>query len=179
MTDTPQVATRLTTEEFMALPETLVPTELIDGEVIVSPAPKDPHQKSSTHLLGWLVQNAPDGELRHQPTDLHLNGHVLQPDIFWVSAGNQHCTLGDDGYWYGLSPSTVLRDRGIKYEIYEQAGVREYWLVDTEAAFFEVYVREGEGFRRFGVFGLDQTFQSPVLNGQAVAVGAILGQESK
>ena len=78
-----------------------------------------------------------------------------------------------------LSKNQKLHIRRDKYEIYEQAGVREYWLVDTEAAFFEVYVREGEGFRRFGVFGLDQTFQSPVLNGQAVAVGAILGQESK
>lgn len=182
MADAPQVKNRMTVEEFMSLPESTVPTELIAGELIVSPAPKDPHQKSSTHLLLWLGQTIPNGEIRHQPTDLHLDGNVLQPDMFWVSADNPRCILRDDGYWHGppdlvieiLSPSTELRDRGDKFDLYEQAGVREYWLVEPVARFIEIYVREDDQFRRYGVFGPDKQFESPVLNGQQVNVGTVL-----
>lgn len=38
-----------------------------------------------------------------------------------------------------LSPSTAARDRGIKKDIYEKAGVKEYWIVDTLAKSIEVY----------------------------------------
>ena len=42
-----------------------------------------------------------------------------------------------------LSPSTASRDRTIKVELYERQGVREYWIVDPEENFVEVW-RFGE-----------------------------------
>ena len=38
-----------------------------------------------------------------------------------------------------LSPSTMTRDRGIKKDTYEKAGVKEYWIVSPEEKSIEVY----------------------------------------
>jgi Uma2 family endonuclease len=38
-----------------------------------------------------------------------------------------------------LSPSTALRDRHTKYEIYEQQGVKYYLIVDTDKQTIEIY----------------------------------------
>lgn len=186
MVDTPQVKTQMTLEEFKALTESTQPTELIQGALIVSPAPKDPHQRTSMQALAYFVKLDIQAEIRHQPTDLYLNENVLQPDIFVVLTNNHTCTLQDDSYWHGppdlvieiVSPSTERRDRGAKFDIYEQYGVREYWLIEALAQYIEVYVHDGEKFARYGVFGPDSSFESPVLSGQQIDVSAVLGQPS-
>ncbi len=187
MVDTPQLKTNMSLEEFKALPESTQPTELIQGELIVSPAPKDPHQRTSMQALAHFVILGIKADIRHQPTDLYLDGNVLQPDIFVVLASNRECILREDGYWYGppdlvieiVSPSTERRDRGAKFDIYEKSGVREYWLIDTLAQYIEVYTHDGSKFARYGVFGPESSFTSPALNNRKSAVGAILGQQSE
>ncbi len=44
------VTTRMTAAEFLALPETNQPTQLLNEELIVSPAPVPKHQLTSNHL---------------------------------------------------------------------------------------------------------------------------------
>jgi Uma2 family endonuclease len=96
--------------------------------------------------------------------------HVLEPDVFWIRPDGD-CKLIDKRYWEGapdlvievLSPSTAKRDRGVKFEVYERHGVREYWLIDLEAQFIEVYRHENGVFKRQGVFGTDETFTSATL----------------
>jgi Uma2 family endonuclease len=172
----------MTAEEFMALPETNVPHELIDGELIVSPTPKDPHQGTVIDMLRYLLQKITTGIFRVAPMEVHFDdGNIVEPDIFWVSGPDSKCKLGDDGYWYGapglivevLSPSTETRDRKAKYELYEKYGVREYWLAHPEARFIEVFLLTGNTFTRKGLFEIGQTFFSDVL-GQNVEVSAIL-----
>lgn len=83
-----------------------------------------------------------------------------------LASGQSPCRLGEDGYWYGapdlvvevLSPSTAHKDRGVKFDLYEKHGVREYWLVDPEGRYVEVYRREGERFDRAGVFAAGQSW---------------------
>ncbi|MBC7813798.1 MAG: Uma2 family endonuclease [Burkholderiales bacterium] len=184
MTDATPTKTRMTLEEFKALPESNTFVEFIDGEVIVSPAPKDPHQEASIDLMRFLIQCqcTDEGTLRSAPTDLHLGADVVQPDVFWVSGDSTNCILGQDGYWHGgpdlvieiLSPSTAKRDRGRKYRLYEQHGVREYWLLDTVADFIEVYHLENGRFVMQDIYGLDETFTSPVLSNAVIDVNAIL-----
>jgi Uma2 family endonuclease len=118
------------------------------------------------------------GEARFAPTGLHLNdGNSFEPDLFWVSSENTRCFLEDNGrYWHGapdlvveiLSPSTASDDRGIKYETYEKYGVREYWLVDPDAKFVEVYRHQGGKFERQGVYKPDQPFVSAALDGATI-----------
>ena len=173
--------TRMNLDEFRALPESLERLELIDGELIVSPTPRFWHQNLVGNIFVLVRTIAPNGTTVIAPMDVYLFGeNAVQPDVFWVSADNDRCKLGEDGYWYGapdlvvevLSPSTAGRDRGVKFELYERAGVREYWLLDPEAEFLEGYTLVDGVFKRLGVFGIDRIFESPLL-GQKIEIGGI------
>lgn len=170
-------------EEYLALPETNRIVELIDGQLVETPLPFDIHQKTLGQLLFFLIQQELKGVLRHAATGVCLDElNFFEPDLLWMSPHNFGCILIEGRYWYGapdliieiLSPSTAYRDRGIKYEIYEKHGVREYWLVDPEAAFIEVYTLADGRFLRLGLFRAGQTFASPVLNSE-IQVATLLG----
>lgn len=178
MQQTPAAQIKMTADEFKSLPETTAIVELIEGVVIMSPAPKDRHQQvllRLVRLVHLLLPIVPSGELRFAPTDVYLDGsNAVQPDLFWVNAQRDRCALGDDEYWYGapdlivevLSSATAARDRGVKFDLYAKHGVSEYWLVDTTAQFVEVYVQKGGRFERLGLFEVDATFTSPVIAAQ-------------
>lgn len=173
--------TRTTLEEFQALPESLEHIELIDGELIVSPTPKFRHQNAVGNTF-LLLQKLPQGKVVLSPMDVYLDDeNVVQPDVFWVSGAESLCKLGSDGYWHGapdlvvevLSPSTARRDHREKFALYERFGTREYWLVDPEAEFVEVFRREGDVLVRFGAFGVDEHFALSVAPEIALEVAAL------
>ena len=49
-----------------------------------------------------------------------------------------------------LSPSTAYRDRGLKLDLYQKAGVSEYWMVDPERKVVQQYVLTEGVFRSTG-----------------------------
>src|SRR5258705_12773919 len=111
---------RMTAAEFARLGETNQIMELIEGEMIMTPAPLDNHQVVAMAFLFWLNESKLDGQHRIAPCDVYLDRYtVVQPDVFWVSKLNKSCKLGDNGRWSGppdlaievLSPATTLRDR--------------------------------------------------------------------
>ncbi len=170
----------MTAEEYFALPETNQIEELVDGEYIMSPPPRPSHQKNVLKTAVFLTQSAAHGETVISPAAIHFEAdHVLEPDIFWIRPDGD-CKVVKDRYWEGtpdlvveiLSPSTSKRDRGIKFEVYERHGVREYWLIDLDAQFIEVYHHQDGAFKRQGVYGVEKVFTSAVL-GIEVKVEAI------
>ncbi len=174
---------RMTAEEFMSQPETLERVELIDGEVVMSPSPIDPHQDAVLAAAALLKQAAPHGKTKIAPLDVYIDGiNVVQPDVFWISDSNTTCILVDNKYWHGapdlvievLSPSTAERDYGVKFELYQQHGVREYWVMDVTALFVQIFRLENGKFARQGVFGLGKTFTSPILGDFAIDVTRLL-----
>ena len=172
--------TRITLDEFKMLPESMDHIELIDGELIMSPAPKYKHQKAVLNTAARLLQ-FPQGTTVVSPMDVYLDENVLQPDVFWVSGDDSLCRLGDDGYWHGapdlvvevLSASTARRDHGVKFGLYEQHGTREYWLVDAEGEFVEVFHRDGARLARAGVYGTDESFALSLLPDVVIQVSAL------
>lgn len=173
--------TRTTLDEFKSLPESLDHIELIAGELVMSPTPKYKHQNivlnGATELKGL-----PEGATVVSPMDVYLDDeNVVQSDVFWVSDAESLCKLGEDGYWHGapdlvieiLSPSTAKRDHGVKFELYQRFGTREYWLIDPEAEFVEVFRREGDTFVRYGVFGREENFALGVLPNVVIQVSAL------
>jgi Uma2 family endonuclease len=172
-----QDKTRVTFEEYMALPETNQIVELIEGEIVVNP-PNYRHQKALWRIVATVMPLTTKGESCLAPTGLHFDdGNSFEPDLFWVSPENHQCVLEEKGgYWIGapdlvieiLSPSTQANDRGDKFETYQKYGVHEYWLVDPEAKFVEVYRHENGKFERQGVFKAGQTFTSVVLGGATI-----------
>lgn len=149
------IKTRITAQEYDQLPETTQPMELIDGDVIVSPAPLDYHQEILLNIAFILRDVAPaGGYIRVSPIDVQLDEHnIVQPDVMWVSGPESICQRDAEGKrWYGgpdlvceiLSPGTAKRDRQAKFALYEKYGVREYWLLDPANQWVEVYIRQDE-----------------------------------
>lgn len=182
-----QATTRVTFEEYAALPETNQIVELIAGDIVMNP-PLFKHQRTLRQILETLFGLRLGGELCIAPTGLHFDdGNSFEPDLFWVSAENKQCFLEPDGrFWHGapdlvveiLLPSTAFNDRGHKFETYQQYGVREYWLVDPEAKFVEAYVHAQDKFERLGVFKSDQSFVSSVLNNATIPLQTWFSDEN-
>ena len=80
---------RASVEEFWALPESVLPTEYIDGEIIMAPTPTVPHQRAVLNIafaLQQFVRQKGLGEVFASPLDVVLpSGDVVQPDIFFLA----------------------------------------------------------------------------------------------
>ncbi|MDZ4669537.1 MAG: Uma2 family endonuclease [Phototrophicales bacterium] len=182
---------KMTADEYFQLPETNIHMELIAGELIVydgqegnMPAPKDLHQKISSRLFAFFLKYLDTDQLRHAPCDIKLDsGNIVQPDILWVNPQNDQCVLMDDGYLHGapdfvveiLSPSNTRRDKIDKFYLYEQYGVHEYWIVNPEEQYIEVYIRKENTLHYQGGYKMGQTFVSHILNGATVDLSTLLG----
>jgi Uma2 family endonuclease len=178
------VKTQMTVKEFMELPESNLPTELMDGELIMSPTPKPNHQTTVGSAHFYLKKTARHGQWFVAPLDVHFDKvNIVQPDIFWVSGAESKCQISpEDGYHHGapdlvievLSPGTEGKDRGKKFNLYQRYGVREYWLVNIEAKLVEVFRLENEKFLRVGAFEQGEKFVSVVLGNLEIDVEALL-----
>src|SRR3712207_4566790 len=80
---------RASVEEFWSLPESVLPTEYIDGEIIMAPAPTVPHQRAVLNMGSVLQQFVLQhglGEIFISPLDVVLpSGDVVQPDVFFLN----------------------------------------------------------------------------------------------
>jgi len=181
-----QDKTRMSAAEFFDLPETNAPTELLEGELIVSPSPTLAHQRVSMRLTLYLNELIPNGELLYAPMDLYLDDdNVPQPDIVWVAEGGR-CRVTDKRLEGPpaliveiLSPGSIRRDRDAKFDLYERHGVDEYWIVEAIAEFVEVYRYEHGRYVRQGVYGAGEPFESAVLGGIAVDMGRVFEASPK
>lgn len=128
--------------------------ELLDGELLVTPAPNGPHQFAVTGLvrrLGEYCARERVGMALVSPADIVLAPEtIMQPDVFVVPEGlisSEHEPRWADYHWLllaveVLSPSTGRQDRIRKRDFYLANGVREYWIVDTDARFLERWTPE-------------------------------------
>ena len=175
-----QTRTRMTAAEFFERPETNQFEELLEGELIVSPAPTPNHQRLVGNLYFLLRQIVPNGEVLIGPVDVYLDAdNVAQPDILWVAEGSR-CVITEkrlegppDLMIEIFSPGTTRQDRITKFNLYERHGVREYWMADPAEQYVEVYRLEGERFVRQGAYGPEDQFESAVLGGKPVDLTAV------
>jgi Uma2 family endonuclease len=126
-------------EVFQSLPEGTL-AQLINNQIIMSPAPSDIHQEVVGEIhaaLHQFVKKNNLGKVRVAPYDVYLNRrNAFQPDIVFISNENLH-KIEDNGFYVApdlvieiLSPATWHYDKGDKKDEYERSGVKEYWLVD-------------------------------------------------
>jgi Uma2 family endonuclease len=163
---------RITSAEYLQLPESNVPMELIDGVIYEMPSPLLEHQRSLRKFYNVLSPLTKEGEWLFAPMDVQLDElNVVQPDLFWI-APDSLCQSPDGRHLVGapdlvievLSESTNRRDKREKYRLYEKYGTREYWLVNPLEQSIEVYVRQNEAFVRHGIYFVEDTFESPLLS---------------
>ena len=127
-------------EVFRLLPEGTL-CEVINNVLYMSPAPKYDHQRL-VRLLTQKISNYLDntnlGELIISPFDVYFEEllSAVQPDLLVVLNENRHI-LKEDGYIHG-APDIIIeilsgdkkRDLVKKKNLYEKAGVKEYFAVD-------------------------------------------------
>ena len=179
---TQTIRTKFTYEDYKHTPEDKR-YELLDGELIMVPAPRVTHQRSTKKLLNLLddfVEERNLGEVFVAPCDVALsNTDVVQPDILFVSKERSYIITEDnirgapDLVVEVLSPSTAQRDRTLKRTLYERHAVPEYWQADTDAKNVLVLSLEDGVYKVAGIYGEGQTLVSPLLPGFALDIDSI------
>lgn len=139
--------TEWTADMVRALPDDGMRREVIDGELLVTPAPSLQHQRAVRELLMRLAEylrNYASAEVLASPADISLGERTLvQPDVFVVArrAGQKAVRWNEIGPLLLaieiLSPSTARTDRHRKRRLYQRECVPEYWIVDIDARLIE------------------------------------------
>ena len=135
--------------------------ELIDGVPYnMSPAPRARHQRILGELhrqvANWLfgkqcqVFLAPyDVRLPEADENDNLVETVVQPDLLVICDRDKldeaGCRGAPDLIIEILSPGTAHKDLKVKFDRYERAGVREYWIVDPVGATVQIFTLGPEG----------------------------------
>ncbi|HEU4588383.1 MAG TPA: Uma2 family endonuclease [Gemmatimonadales bacterium] len=136
-----------TAAQVRALPDDGNRYEVVDGELLVTPAPVLLHQRAVRELydrLRQIVTAHRIGSVLFSPADIELDERTLvQPDLFVAplvegreprSWPEIHTLLLAIEV---LSPSTARADRNVKRRRYQRHGVAEYWIVDLDARLIE------------------------------------------
>lgn len=138
---------KVTAAEYEMLPEG-PPQQLIDGEIIMSPSPSSLHQqiivKLTVLLENYIIKDAL-GQVLISPIDVFFKeDEVYQPDIIFISKERKNI-IGEnvkgvpDLVVEVLSPSNAYYDLTHKKNVYEETGVKEFWVVDPEGKSIEIY----------------------------------------
>lgn len=137
-----------TVDDYILLGEMNTPCQLINGELIMSPAPNPEHQIISSRLNDILKsEGKKTGALvLYAPVDLYIDKrNVFQPDLIFLSK-EKRAFLTKKGLEGPpelvveiISPSNSYTDRYEKKTAYQKFGIREYWIVDPANQTLEVY----------------------------------------
>jgi len=127
----------LTYADLEGMPDDGHRYELVDGVLVVTPAPGTAHQRCAYRLAALLLAAAgADLDVLGAPYDyLVAPSTLLQPDVLVArreDLGEARLERPPLLVVEVLSPSTGLTDLGTKRLAYEAAGVPAYWLVDPE-----------------------------------------------
>jgi len=147
---------RLTTEEFLRIPEDGKRHELVDGVHYVTPSPVPSHQVlvGRLHLsLGSYIEQRPHlGRILLGPLDVVLSDRdVVEPDLLFLAAGQADILTAKNVQGPPalaievLSPGTRRWDERVKRRLFEERGIGEYWIVDPVARCVRVFRRAADG----------------------------------
>ena len=149
----PTPSRRLTYADYCLIPGDGMKHEIIDGVHFVSPAPRYIHQRIVVNLVRLLenwARETNQGEILVAPFDILLSDHdVVQPDVLYISDENRgilnekNAQGAPDLLIEILSPSHPTYDYQLKLSLYQQSGVKEYWIIDPELEQVHVF-RLGE-----------------------------------
>ena len=128
----------VTLEDFLSLYDGIA-AEWVDGKVYPTTPVTNRHHNIVDFLgtlLRELVEETDAGIIRTSQLAMRIDHSLRVPDILFLAA--EHLDRLTETYVDGpadfavevVSPESRARDRGEKFYLYEQAGVREFWLID-------------------------------------------------
>jgi Uma2 family endonuclease len=161
--------------------------ELYNGFIkMMTPAPSRKHQRISMKLSRFfdLYLDKKKCEVYHAPSDVRFPNNkttkndklidtVLQPDLYIVcdieKLDDRGCLGAPDMVVEIVSPSSSRKDLKDKYEIYQEHGVREYWIVNPNDENVNVFIRNEKGkFELKGMYPGDDQIPVNIFNGDLV-----------
>lgn len=168
--------------------------ELIHGVAYnMSPAPSTEHQRVLTKLLVPLGQFFIDRpcEVFCAPFDVRLPekheadediNTVVQPDLVVIcdpsKVDSKGCKGAPDMIIEILSPSTAKKDRQDKFSLYEEHGVKEYWIVHPLEHLIEVFALGDDGtYGRPTIYARDDRLPVNLFPGLEIQLARIFGIE--
>lgn len=167
--------------------------EIINGEAVMMAPPSSRHQEISGALFAQLynylegkqcrVYAAPfavrlfeqDGDA---PEDVDT---MVEPDLSVICDRNKidktGCKGAPDLVVEILSPSTQRHDRLVKLGLYQRAGVREYWIADTENRTIQVMLHgSGGSLQLHEVYSQGDIARVNVLEGCFIDLGKVFSE---
>ena len=147
-----------TEEDYYNLPEN-VRAELIDGQIYYMAAPSRIHQEILMFLSKTIANyiDSKKGPCKVYPAPFAVklfsddDKNVVEPDISVICDPNKltdrGCTGAPDWIVEIVSPSNSSHDYIRKLNLYADAGVREYWIVNPKDQSVWVYFLEQDNFK--------------------------------
>ena len=178
----PNPAIKFTYRDYLHTPDDRR-YELVDGDLILTPAPRRDHQTAQGNLgtaLLTFVRDRQLGVVYFAPRDVVLSDHdVVQPDLMFIS--NQRLHIDTENEVWGapdlvvevLSPSTSDRDRTYKRALYARHGVKEYWMVDPDEMSVVVLLLADHGYELSASYGIGDALTAPTLPGFSISLDQI------
>ena len=147
---------KLDYDDYLRLPDDGKRYEILDGELYVTPAPSQIHQRVSKRLQRKLedyFEARGLGEVFNAPIDMILGRHdVAQPDILVVTDPGQISGRGIEGapllVVEVLSLSTRRHDRELKMRRYAALAIPHYWIVDPVGKSIVCHRLERDAYRQ-------------------------------
>ncbi len=158
--------------------------ELYDGLIVELPTPWIKHQQVSVSLIsifGTFIRNRKI-KIYHAPFDVRLPKDcanpnddqiftVVQPDLSVIcdlsKLDDRGCLGAPDLVVEIVSPKNAKRDVKDKFDIYQQHGVREYWIVSPNDENVTVFVLDEKGkFQFVGMYAGDDKIPVNIFNGE-------------
>lgn len=158
--------------------------ELIDGELVKKSAPAPKHQEISAELndqLRAFVKQHQLGRVYYAPIDVTFDGYnSVQPDLIFIPNDRLGIVTreGIEGaptlVVEIISPTSAIRDRNVKKNLYERHGVNEYWLVDAPNETVEIFTLENGRYELFSAASaMEGPLRSKTLAGLSFDVKAL------
>ena len=173
MTVRAQEPLEMSYEAFLEWADEDTAAEWVSGKVILMSPPSDRHQDLAdflTALMRYFAEEYDLGKARSAAFQMKLATSGREPDVLFVAKENldrikKNRLIGPaDLAVEIISPESRKRDRHTKFLEYEQAGVKEYWLIDPERERADFYRLDERGM--YQAVRLDKSvFRSEVLRG--------------
>ena len=167
--------------------------EIINGEAVMMAPPSTAHQLISGELYRQLANYLEGKKCRAIPAPFAVRlfekdgdtpedvDTMVEPDISVVcdhdKLDKHGCKGAPDLVVEVLSPSTQRHDRLVKLDLYQRAGVREYWIVSPEEKSVQVFLLDRGALHPHEVYSEKDIAKVNVLDGCFIELSKVFPGE--
>jgi len=156
-----------------------------DGNLEVVDLPNDFHPLILLRLallLQTFVSDHKLGKVRFAPLPVLLwSGKIREPDLMFMSIEHASTRIGH--YWGVpdlaveiISEGSAYKDREIKLQEYQRAGVGEYWIIDPVEKTVEIFEARGN-YESARLYAATETLTSALFEGFSLSVADLFAEE--